>query len=226
MSAEVTVNLTGAKITRLPWEIRNQLCERMLDGQQGPEILAWLNALPEFRALGLAPVNPPNLTAWKLGGYRRWLEERDKTQRLAKLAEQAGHIAAATGDPAGVSSRLLLGRILETLETADESDLAKLVEAVAALRKGEIAAAKVAADRKRLVIAEDNLRLSQEKFDAEKARADEAQKRQTAAEKKAAALEALCAELKEALKAAGKSSAVDPAAVMEEVDKILGRKKS
>lgn len=127
------------KVARLPFAVRNELCERLLDGEGGAALLRWLNGLPETRAAGGAPVNAQNLSAWRRGGYRRWLAEREKTRRLAELAEQAGHIAAATGDPAGVGSRLLLGRILEVAERADEENIGALVRAVAELRRGETA---------------------------------------------------------------------------------------
>ena len=146
------------KIGRLPFDVREALNLRLLDGASGPDILPWLNALPAFRAQGVAPVNPQNLSAWRQVGYQRWLEERRKAGRLADMAEKAAHIAAATGDPAGVSSRLLLGRILDVIEAADnETDLGPLVKAVSELRRGEI-------DRSRLDLAHDQFDLERTRF--------------------------------------------------------------
>ncbi len=70
------------------------------------------------------------------------------------------------------------------------------------------------------------LRLAREKFEAAETRATVAEKRADAAEDKAESLQARITELETALQDAGKINAADPAKVVEEVDRILGRKKS
>ncbi len=37
------------KIARLPREIRDQLNQRLLDGQPGRRLVTWLNSLPEVK---------------------------------------------------------------------------------------------------------------------------------------------------------------------------------
>ncbi len=54
------------KIARLPREIRDQLNQRLLDGQSGQKLLVWLNRLPEVKQVLAAefdgtPINAPNL---------------------------------------------------------------------------------------------------------------------------------------------------------------------
>ena len=63
------------KIARLPRALREQVNCRLLDGQPGTEIVAWLNELPEVkdtlaRDFGGRPVSEQNLTDWKQGGYQ------------------------------------------------------------------------------------------------------------------------------------------------------------
>jgi hypothetical protein len=83
------------KIARLPREIRDQLNQRLLNGQPGQRLLAWLNALPEVQRILAAdfdgsPINAPNLSHWKAGGYEEdWLTRRE-------TLEQARELAAAT----------------------------------------------------------------------------------------------------------------------------------
>ena len=88
-----TKTRTG-KIARLPREIRDQLNQRLLDGQPGQRLLAWLNSLPEVQRILAAdfdgsPINAPNLSAWKTGGYQDWLVRRE-------TLEQARELVAAT----------------------------------------------------------------------------------------------------------------------------------
>lgn len=69
------------KISRLPFEVRSEINRRLLDGQTGLEILAWLNALPiakeRFGSMFEGkPINRSNLSKWRLGGYQDWLRER------------------------------------------------------------------------------------------------------------------------------------------------------
>lgn len=66
----------NGKIAQLPVAVREELNRRLDDGESGPRLLAWLNALPVVQALLDSrlwrPINPPNLTAWRQGGYRDW----------------------------------------------------------------------------------------------------------------------------------------------------------
>jgi hypothetical protein len=41
----------AGKITRLPVEIREELNERLFEGELGTEVLAWLTGLPEARSV-------------------------------------------------------------------------------------------------------------------------------------------------------------------------------
>lgn len=70
------------------------------------------------------------------------------------------------------------------------------------------------------------LKLAREKFEAAEARATAAETRADAAEAKATALQVRCKELETALADAGKTSVADPSKVAEEMDRVLGRKKS
>jgi len=90
------MNITrNGKIARLPYELREQLNQRLLDGESGRALLAWLNALPATQAVlraefGGRPINGPNLTAWRQQGYREWRMERE----ARAVAEGIGREAA------------------------------------------------------------------------------------------------------------------------------------
>jgi len=96
------VACTG-KIARLPHDLRAQLNSRLQDGQLGPQILPWLNSLPQVQALlaqdfHALPISQQNLSNWRQGGYQEWLVRQDVLALAAQLAGNChGLAAAATG---------------------------------------------------------------------------------------------------------------------------------
>lgn len=154
-----------SKIGRLPWSVRNELCERLLDGATGAEILRWINAHPACGEQPRIQLNAQNLSAWRQSGYAAWLRDRDRQRQVREYAETAGHIAAAAGgDPAAVGARILAGKLLGMLEAADAETARDFAAAVASLRKGEADAARIDLDRQKADIARQTLALEQAKF--------------------------------------------------------------
>jgi hypothetical protein len=82
------------KIARLPVAIRRQLNLRLENGEPGASLLCWLNGLPEVQPIlaahfGGQVITENNLTRWKQGGYKDWLEEQRALQAAAMVLEQA-----------------------------------------------------------------------------------------------------------------------------------------
>jgi hypothetical protein len=77
------------KIARLPKNIRDQVNQRLDDGEQGARLVAWLNSLPEAQAIlardfdGKA-IREQNLSEWRKGGYREW----QATSQLLEMAQR------------------------------------------------------------------------------------------------------------------------------------------
>jgi hypothetical protein len=99
------------KIGRLPDNLRDQLNRRLLNGEPGKRLVEWLNSLPETRQVltacfGGRPINEPNLTAWKAGGFQDWLVRQDTFAQAREMGPDAREIAAATD-----------GRLTEHLST-------------------------------------------------------------------------------------------------------------
>ncbi|MEP6670720.1 MAG: hypothetical protein ABJF10_16295 [Chthoniobacter sp.] len=66
----------------------------MQDGAQGKRLVAWLNMLPEVRAVlalefGGKPIGAQNLTEWRQGGYRDWLAGQEAREVAQQLGEEA-----------------------------------------------------------------------------------------------------------------------------------------
>jgi len=82
------------KIGHLPLEVREHLNRRLQAGETGRKLIAWLNALPEVRAVlaaefGGRPINEPNFTAWRQGGYRQWLMEQEARAVAREFAQNS-----------------------------------------------------------------------------------------------------------------------------------------
>ncbi len=85
------------KIGRLPREVREQLNRRLLDGESGVKLVAWLNALPQVKAVlaaefGGRAINDQNLSAWHQGGYRDWLAQRERMELARQMCDDAGEL--------------------------------------------------------------------------------------------------------------------------------------
>ena len=88
------------KIARLPQSIREQINRRLQDGQPGNQVVAWLNTLPEVAAVMAAefagqPINEPNLSHWRLGGYQDWEARQDALEVVRWVGSAATKISRA-----------------------------------------------------------------------------------------------------------------------------------
>ena len=164
-----------SKIGRLPFAVRNELNERIRDGKSGAEILVWLNCLPAvkkvMRELKTSIVNAQNLTDWRSSGYRDWLDDQDRADRIRRLAEVSQTLAtAAGGNAAGVGCNIATAKIMDILEAADEDQVADLATALVKLRASENAAQKVALAEEKNAIQKEQLELSRAKFERDTTR--------------------------------------------------------
>jgi hypothetical protein len=88
----------NGKIANLPNDIREQLNLRLLEGENGRELVAWLNALPAVQSIlgaqfNASPISEVNLTHWRQGGYLQWFTERECFDSARALAEGDGDLA-------------------------------------------------------------------------------------------------------------------------------------
>jgi hypothetical protein len=78
IAAPITLTSRTGKIARLPHEVREQLNQKIRNGEIGRKICEWVNSLPEVQSvLALEfrgkPITEQNLSEWRKGGYREWL---------------------------------------------------------------------------------------------------------------------------------------------------------
>lgn len=158
------------KIARCPADIREEVNRRLLDGESGPKILAWLNTQePVLRVLdeyfGEEPVSPQNLSEWRQGGYAEWLARRERVAATKELAAYAAKLGAAAGGELSEGGAAILGgKLLEALESAEGEDLAGLADALVALRRTDLEARKAAQRDRLLGQKEREVQLAERQF--------------------------------------------------------------
>jgi hypothetical protein len=152
------------KIARLPDHIREQINHSLQDGQNGREIIAWLNSNDEVKSvLALEfdghEMNHTNLSQWRQGGFRDW-EAQQAALTEARRVMSEGTELAETGDHV-LADRLavwLVGRYIvatrKLLENDDDASGWKLLREVChdlvALRRGDHGAEWLRIEQERL----------------------------------------------------------------------------
>lgn len=171
------------KIARLPWAVRQELNQRLMDGAAGPEVLAWLNALPEVadspvREGWLGEITDGNLSEWRAGGYAEWLQQTMAVERMRRYSDLARRLNEATGgSPAGIAADIAAGKILEVLveeqDEEDESsgpDVVGAAMALAKLRAAESLDRRVALDVEKFAQSKERLSMDRQKLDQDRQR--------------------------------------------------------
>jgi hypothetical protein len=156
-----------SKIARLPRQVRDELNRRLDDGELGPVILPWLNALPAVQQIlkdhykGVE-VSDQNLSTWRETGFCEWQERQQEMIAIHAITEFSKEAVAATGlqlteGAAAIAAGTLMSRIedlrrkqLAGEEVDDKLDAA--IDKLTALRSGEIGRvhAEVAKDKQLL----------------------------------------------------------------------------
>jgi hypothetical protein len=88
------------KIARLPLAIRQELNTRLRNGEEGKQLVLWLNGLPAVQEILAAqfnakPITEPNLSRWRSGGYADWLlEQMAPETRVKEVLEMSPDLVA------------------------------------------------------------------------------------------------------------------------------------
>ena len=103
------------KIARLPRTLRDQLNQRLHNGEPGVDLIKWLNSLPEVQAIlaehfaGI-PISPQNLSEWNNGGFLDWLTTQELLEDAREFAAHAAQLPGADGELAGSLSHAIIAR--------------------------------------------------------------------------------------------------------------------
>ena len=89
----------NGKIARLPKTLRDELNQHLQNGVPGTTLVKWLNGLPAVQALVQNqfdghPIREQNISQWKSGGYRDWLQQQEALEVADRLHEGAEALLA------------------------------------------------------------------------------------------------------------------------------------
>jgi len=115
------------KIARLPRHIRHKLNTRLDNGEQGADLVEWLNHLPEVHNVLAAhfearPISAQNLSEWKEGGFRDWQRQQDACERVRGLVDLSDELEDAT------EQRSIPNRLAGVLAAELAAETSKLLE--------------------------------------------------------------------------------------------------
>jgi hypothetical protein len=155
----------NGKIARLPKHVREELNQRLDNGERGQSFLRWLNSRPEVRALMAAefdgrPIDKHSLSEWRRGGYAEWLRQRETSDLAQEMIKESAEFQPAGAPPLSdrmavwVTARYLLSVRKLTEQTgaaaADLPVLREFCRDLVALRRGDHCAARLKMEQDRL----------------------------------------------------------------------------
>jgi hypothetical protein len=158
-----------SKIARLPARIREELNERLLDGEEPGGIVAWLNSLPAVqrvlaRSFAAQPITEVNLCRWRQGGYAGWLEHRNTQEAVQAVAASCAGVDEEAAEQLNrhlsvvLSARLCVeAQQCGAMPEGPDKTAAwqQLMMAYVLLRRADFYGAKVRQEREKAILAED-----------------------------------------------------------------------
>jgi len=163
----------NGKIARLPQTIREQINRRLENGEEGKQIVQWLTTLPEVAAVMAAefdgqPVNEPNLSHWKLGGYRDWQAEQAAMESALQFRSEAAQLTQSGGPQLSDQLALCLtARFAAALRhtSGDGDDPAQGMEQLRRLRRDLVALRQGDHNERWVKIQREKLELAVKRFE-------------------------------------------------------------
>ena len=143
-------------LTRLPYDIREELCIRIRDRNSWKQLNAWL------ATKNLGPYTPQNYSAFKKakGHYQTWLKEQ------AKLDERRARSESIRREIAAEGFDMIDRTMLDMVDKLSDTDLdpIKAASVLASLKQAVVRAQGMELDKQRLKIAAGAAALDREKF--------------------------------------------------------------
>lgn len=147
---------SSPSLTRLPFEIREEICQRIHDAQTYDQINAWL------ATLGYGPFYSSAFSKFKQSRfhYQAWLAQQERLEEKRSRADKVRRELAADG------YTTLDGAILSLIDAASDPDVppVKALQALANIKSAVTA-------EKRLALETEKAKLEAAKFEFQKASA-------------------------------------------------------
>jgi hypothetical protein len=140
------------KIARLPRAIRNELNQRLLDGEPATGLVRWLNDLPEAKAalqrdFGGRAISAQNLSEWRQGGFRDWVAKTEAEELLADTMAEGREFKGKAAPGASASRRRGSREKGAEIEPVSDRVAAWFFPHYVAAARGQLHAAQTPAER-------------------------------------------------------------------------------
>ena len=168
----------NGKIAHLPHSIREEINQRLQDGEEAKSLIQWLNSLPEVQAVlqthfEAHPINAVNFTEWKQGGFREWQQQQLALKLVQNLNDKnalgqnalSGPLTGKLAHWAAVHLAAF-GQAMVAQEENAETRWARLREFCAQLsrlRRGDLFSERLSIERERLAVQNLNADHNREK---------------------------------------------------------------
>jgi hypothetical protein len=171
----------NGKIARLPEHIREQINRRLQDGENGRQIISWLNSSAEVKealskGFDSCRITDGNLCEWRRRGYRDWqaqqiaLAEARRVMSEGRELAETGHKALADNLAVWLTGRYVLAT-RKLLENGDDASAWKLLRELChdlvALRRGDHGAEWLRIEREKLKLRRKKQQSDREKLKQE-----------------------------------------------------------
>jgi len=152
------------KVARLPVAIRQELNWRLFNGEEGRQLVAWLNGLPEVQTMLAAhfqgqPIGEMNLSRWKHGGYMAWCEQQVALMSVATVFEHSNDLQQAVKNGLTDRMRMVLAarlarevQIMDSMSEGDDKTKAcrEIIGTLSLLKRGEVQDERLRLEREKL----------------------------------------------------------------------------
>ena len=161
-----------SKIARLPFDIREDLNNRLLENVPTKDILIWLSTdstvIAVLRQLFQGRyITEQNLSEWRQGGYQEWLTYRSTIDTVRDLSEDAVRIALTdiSGEHLVLALTAIFASMIKKMDQMPEIAFNRklivvqdLIRIALSLRRSEQRDARLKLDRERLEILREKNR--------------------------------------------------------------------
>ncbi len=176
------------KIARLQRHIRDEVNQRLDNGEPGVRIVEWLNELPEVKQVLDAefegkPISEVNLSEWKQGGFRDWQAQQELLALAVELKSNASELVASGGELSDSLARVLSARLAAMLqgwdgEMTDEIQaqlrgLEGFCREIARLRRGDQGIERMKMEREWLALEAKASELNERRYQDSKREVEE-----------------------------------------------------
>src|SRR5215472_5333629 len=170
--------MRNGKIARLPHQVREQLNQRLEDGESSETLLPWLNSLPKTQAVlaqyfGGRPIHKQNLSEWRQGGFREWQTRCKAADLLDEIQDDHGpaHQSLAKLSTAKLARWLSIQYAATAYSLSSLADdpqaqwkrLRELCVDISRLRRADLLTERLRLERKWLDLETSNSEVAKEK---------------------------------------------------------------